>query len=274
MTATTQSGFELPKVTLDVLTLNTWGFRWPLAKHRKRRFKRISRHLDESQYDIVALQELWAGAPEALLNETLQWALPADTRRANNARMVDSGLGVQLPDRLRRGAKLLGDSLRRFSRAASWDRLKTKGLLAVEVPVETGPVAVLNTHLQAGLKHAPVRRSQLDQILEAAESISAPVLLMGDFNFHGNSAEDVAAHRALRAHGFRDASEELDRPDATYRPDNPYVPNSECERFDRLYVRDGAHVSVAPLAANVIVDQAAPMSDHEALHVRLGLRRR
>ena len=52
--------------SFHLFTLNTWGFKWPLARDRKRRFQRIAAHLAERDYDVVALQEMWGGAREAL----------------------------------------------------------------------------------------------------------------------------------------------------------------------------------------------------------------
>ena len=79
--------------TLDLMTLNTWGFRWPLARHRAQRFDRLQRHLAEDRYDVVLLQELWAGAKAALGETGMVWTgEDAQTRRG--VRMVESGLGI------------------------------------------------------------------------------------------------------------------------------------------------------------------------------------
>jgi len=263
--------------TLDLLTLNTWGFRWPLARHRKRRFARIQAHLRESSYDVVALQELWRGAPEALGDTGMAWA-GRDAQARRGTRMLDSGLGVKVRRGFERSVRAVKGLVRSFKHHTGWDRVKTKGILGVEVPVEgIGPVTLINTHLQAERSAARVRRTQLDQILEAVDTVSTPIILCGDFNLFSQHDEDHAGHRSLAACGFRDASETLDRPEATYLSKNPYVGGHPDERFDRVYLRDGyAHgrrVTLAAESVRVIVDRRAPMRDHEAVAARLRLTR-
>jgi endonuclease/exonuclease/phosphatase family metal-dependent hydrolase len=149
--------------------------------------------------------------------------------------------------------------------------------MAIEVPVGDKRVTVVNTHLQAELPHAKVRRSQLDEILEAVEKVETPVVLCGDFNLFDGSAEDRAGHTALERHGFRDASLLIDRPEATYLKKNPYVGGRDDHRFDRIYLRDGGpdqsgrRTRLAASSVEVIVDHAQPMSDHEAVTARITL---
>jgi len=263
--------------TLDVMTLNTWGFAWPLARDRKRRFARIAAHLNEAHYDIVLLQELWGGARAAMGENGMAWA-GGEAQAARGVRMVESGLGVKVRRGLERSVATVKGLVRAFRQHRGWDRLKTKGLIGVEVRAgEAGPVTFVNTHLQAGETKAKVRRSQLDQILEAAEAVVTPVVLCGDFNLFSTSQEDRAGHAALERHGFRDASLLLDRPDATYLGQNPYVGGRADQRFDRIYLRDGLSRSeptrLSAEAVRVIVNHAAPFSDHEAFAARIRVTR-
>ncbi|MFO0747058.1 MAG: endonuclease/exonuclease/phosphatase family protein [Myxococcota bacterium] len=264
--------------TIDMMTLNTWGFRWPLARDRKHRFARINAHLRETRYDVVALQELWAGARTALGDTGLTWAAD-DVQQERGTRMLDSGLGVKVRRGVERGVNAVKSLVRSFKHHTGWDRVKTKGILGVEVPVgDVGFVTLVNTHLQAERKHARVRRTQLDEILQAVDRIESPVILCGDFNLFGDLPEDRAGHQSLAAAGFRDASETIDQPHATYLQRNPYVGGSTPdERFDRIYLRDGAHngkkLRLMAESVRVIVDHDAPMSDHEAVAARLRLSR-
>lgn len=261
--------------TLDVLTLNTWGFRWPLARHRKARFARIQQHLRETPYDVVALQELWRGAPETLGDTGLAWA-GREGQVGRRKRMVDSGLGFKVRRGFERSVEAVMSLVRSFRRHTGWDRAKHKGIFGVELAVENiGPVTLVNTHLQASRGAARVRRTQLDEILQAVDTISTPLILCGDFNLFDADHEDRAGHRSLSGAGFRDASETIDRPHATYLQKNPYVGGSEDERFDRIYLRDGTchgqKVQLVAESVKVIVDHGAPMSDHEAVAARLRL---
>jgi len=274
MTATT---FDIapPAMSLDLLTLNTWGFAWPLARDRKRRFSRIANHLEARPYDVVALQEMWGGAKDALGITGLAWT-GEDARTAPRLRMEQSGLGMKVRQGLHKGARAVRELVRSFTHHRSWDRVKNKGFLGVEVSVGDHCVAVVNTHLQAGLGHAKVRRTQLDEILEAADGYEGPVILCGDFNLFDTSAEDRAGHTSLARNGFTDASLMIDRPHATYLKCNPYVGGTDDQRFDRIYLRDGraTHGRVTRLAAQsveVIVDHDQPMSDHQAVAARITL---
>jgi len=261
--------------TLDLMTLNTWGFRWPLARHRKARFARIREHLNVTSYDVVALQELWGGARATLGDTGMAWAgLEGQTERRK--RMVDSGLGFKVRRGLERSVEAVKSLVRSFKRHTSWDRVKHKGIFGVELAVDNiGPVTVVNTHLQANRGAARVRRTQLDEILEAVDAISTPLILCGDFNLFDVDHEDRAGHRSLVGAGFHDASVTIDRPDATYLQKNPYVGGSQDERFDRIYLRDGTchgqRVHLVAESVRVIVDHGAPMSDHEAVAARIKL---
>jgi endonuclease/exonuclease/phosphatase family metal-dependent hydrolase len=260
--------------TLDILTLNTWGFRWPLAKDRDLRFARIRQHLATHRYDAVAFQELWGSSPTALGDTGYAW-VGDDAQLPRGLRRNDSGLGFKVRDSLSRGADAMKRMAQAFRRAAGFDRLKRKGFQTVELPAgDLGRVTLVNTHLQAGANEAAIRRSQLDELLAAVETIATPVVLCGDFNLFRDSDEDRAAHRSLFAAGFVDASEAIDRPEPTYLSSNPYVPTQEGnQRFDRIYVRDGAHdgqrLRLRPADVRVIVDHAAPLSDHEGVRARI-----
>jgi|GEM_PF-1120083 len=264
MTQTSAASTEM-----SLFTLNTWGFRWPLARHRKRRFARIARHLADHTYDLVALQELWDAAPPVLGQTGLVWARQAtNTRLSRGHRFNDSGLGVKLSPTLAPGARLVSSLITSFREHRGWDRVKTKGAFAVDVPIERDDerVTVITTHLQAGRRHGRVRRGQIEHILEAAAETRGPVVLTGDFNFFASSHEDRASHQVLAQAGFVDAGESLDRPEPTYLTANPYADKGDGDqRFDRVYLRDGERHRLSAKDVRVIVDHAEPMSDHQAV---------
>jgi endonuclease/exonuclease/phosphatase family metal-dependent hydrolase len=256
--------------TLDMLTLNTWGFAWPLARHRKPRFERIASHLREGDYDVVLLQELWRGAREALGDSGMSF-VGEDAQSEPGVRPVESGLGVKVRRGLVRSVATVKDLVRAFKHHRGWDRVKTKGIVGVEVETAAcGPVTFINTHLQAQERHANVLR-------DAVDGVRTPIVLSGDFNLFESVAEDRAAHQSLERHGFRDASLVVDRPDATYLGKNPYVGGHSDQRFDRIYLRDGwdgeRRVRIDAESVRVIVDHARPLSDHEAVAARLRLRK-
>lgn len=259
--------------TLDIMTLNTWGFAWPLAKHRKARFARIAEHLQTGAYDVVALQELWGGAQRTLGDTGMEWAVD-EAQAERGLRQVDSGLGLKVRRGLHRGVEVMRELMRAFKVHAGFDRFKTKGFIGLQVPAgDVSPIAFVNTHLQAGIGEAKIRRAQLEHVLAALDAVEMPAIICGDFNLFTTSAEDRAGHAQLEANGFRDASEQLDRLDATYLAQNMYVGGREDHRFDRIYLRDGVangrRVRIQAQDVRVIVDHDAPMSDHEAVAARI-----
>ena len=44
---------------LKVLDYNTWGLSWPVAKDRFERFRALRQVIQQGDYDIVVLQEVW-----------------------------------------------------------------------------------------------------------------------------------------------------------------------------------------------------------------------
>jgi len=263
---------------IELFSLNTWGFAWPLARHRSQRFQRIARHLDTHAYDVVALQELWRGARDLLTghhadgDRHLPWAAE-DVQVGRDLRMQQSGLGFRVREGLREGAAAVSELVRSFSVHRGWDRVKTKGLLGLGLDFGPHRVAIVNTHLQAGERLGNIRRHQLDELLETLEAMSMPVILCGDFNFYHAVAEDRAAERHLERHGFIDASLTVDQPEPTYRHTNPYVGGRENHRFDRIYLRDGLEggspLRLKAKSVEVLVDHRAPMSDHEPIRATI-----
>ncbi|MFT7582056.1 MAG: endonuclease/exonuclease/phosphatase family metal-dependent hydrolase [Myxococcota bacterium] len=263
-----------PHQLLNVLTLNAWGFGWPLARHRAVRFERLARWLEASKHDIVGLQEMWDGARKQLNIERLNWTPAGKRRRRDRTAMTDSGLALKFSDALAAQTKASPQLLHTFGEHRGWDRFKRKGLFGVEVPLDAvgGSVMVVVTHLQASAQHHRTRRKQLDEVLELLDGIDSPVILMGDFNIHAGSAEDRAGHRSMDRAGWVDASEMVDNPAPTYVIGNPYTSGPD-ERFDRIYLRHGARLRIEATDARVIHHHDSPISDHEALEAQLVISR-
>ncbi len=240
---------------LDVLCTNIWGLAWPLSRDRRERLPRVGLERDFQSYDLVAVQELWRGARRRVGGP---WTAPGGSG--------DSGLA--LAGRLAAGATI---HLEPFRESAGVERLKRKGILVAEVPVEglERPLLVFVTHFQAGDPYGGVREAQALQLVELLALHEGPALVLGDFNLHRDNAADSRAERVLVRAGLRDVAVALDRLEPTYVETNPYAwPGAHGERFDRVYVRDGESVSVRPLEVEVLHD-AEPISDHQPLRVRV-----
>lgn len=133
-----------------------------------------------------------------------------------------------------------------------------RGVLLAEVAAPGGPLAVLNTHLDASADDG-WRVQEVATVLRVARSeelSGMPLLLGGDFNARPESA----VHASLRAAGFRDAWEGCGEGDGLTFPSG--VPS---RRIDYLYLTGETRC----LAATVPSGEA---SDHRPLRVRVRLR--
>lgn len=232
---------KLPRL-LDVMTLNVWGLPWPFAQRRAERFAKIERHLSGDRFHLVGLQEVWLGAK-----------LKLPTLRLPGGR----GSGLALAGSLAPHAE---PEVHPFDHASGSDRLAAKGLLVGRI----GALTVAVTHLQAHAGAGAVRRRQVGQLLERLRPVAGPLLLMGDFNFHG--AEDDASEAALADAGLRDAATGREAP--TFWPRNPFTTLANAERFDRIYLRDGADHRWSVRGHRVL---PRLWSDHQPVHAELAL---
>jgi endonuclease/exonuclease/phosphatase family metal-dependent hydrolase len=240
---------EPTQTRLSVATLNTWGLPAPVASDRRGRLPLIASWLSERSYDVAGLEELWAGAHRWFPLRDL--VLPQQRG--------DSGLAIVT------SWPVVQTLSHAFVYERGIDKLKAKGLLTAEIEIDGTPVMVGVTHLQAGgtPRNAAVRAMQVEEILtflDAHESDTMPVVLMGDFNLYDKLPTDDRSRRSLETAGFVDAAQATGTRDGTY----PGYP----DRFDRIYVRDHGSVSLVPEQSEVI---RKGFSDHHAVEATLRL---
>ena len=133
-----------------------------------------------------------------------------------------------------------------------------RGVLLAVVAAPGGPLAVLNTHLDASGEDL-WRVQEIATVLQVARTAAEsgmPLLVGGDFNARPESA----VHEALRGAGFRDAWEGCGEGDASTFPSAAPV-----RRIDYLYLTGESRC----LGARVLPGEA---SDHRALLLRVRLR--
>lgn len=133
-----------------------------------------------------------------------------------------------------------------------------RGVLLAEVDAPGGPLAVLNTHLDASREDL-WRAQEIATVLRVAAMArerGMPILIGGDLNARPQSA----IHADLRAAGFRDAWPECGEGDGFTFP--VAAPD---RRIDYLYLTGATRC----LSARVLPSDA---SDHRPLLVRLRLR--
>lgn len=133
-----------------------------------------------------------------------------------------------------------------------------RGVLSAVVDAPGGPLAVLNTHLDAAGDDV-WRLQEIGGVLQVADSVrlaGMPLLVGGDLNARPESP----IHERMRAAGFRDAWAQCGTGDSLTFPAN--APN---RRIDYLYLTGDARCT----EARVLPDE---VSDHRALLVRVRLR--
>lgn len=139
----------------------------------------------------------------------------------------------------------------------SVENREQRGVLMAVVDAPGGPLAVLNTHLDATGNDA-WRLQEIAGVLREAEGArrtGLPLLVGGDFNARPESP----VHEALRAAGFGDAWARCGTGD-----ERTFPANAPDRRIDYLYLTGAAGCG----EARVLPDE---VSDHRALLVRVRL---
>lgn len=178
-------------MSIKLLTFNTWGLKH-VSKHRETRLRAIADELARSDYDVVALQEVWVEADWAYLDRTCQ---QFPYRRFFKAGIVAGpGLAILLK------IPITSTFLYRFpinGRPSAFfrgDWLVGKSVaVAVLAPLTPGarPVAILNSHMHApyaasgDAAYATHRACQAWDLAHVAKTLRAAghaVMLVGDLN--------------------------------------------------------------------------------------------
>ena len=147
---------------------------------------------------------------------------------------------------------------------SSSDCLASKGFQAIRQQPALGvEIDFYNTHLEAGdsAQDDAVRADQVDMLLDSLASWSGgrAVVFTGDFNLHGEDAEDVPQLERLGAEGaLWDSCVEVDCP--------------EPARIDRIFFRSGVGVRLQAESwqqhMGFFDEAGVPLSDHDALWAR------
>jgi sphingomyelin phosphodiesterase 2 len=132
---------------IKVFTLNCWGLKY-VSKRRSERIRAISRFLENSDFDIVALQELWVYADYEIVRSRLSRSLPFSKFFYSGA----LGAGLVIFSRF----PIVAATIHPYSLNGSpldvlgGDWFVGKAAASVEIRHPTlGKVQVFNTHLYA-----------------------------------------------------------------------------------------------------------------------------
>ncbi|KAH8099300.1 Endonuclease/exonuclease/phosphatase [Cristinia sonorae] len=174
---------------LRLLTLNCWGLKY-VAKHRTQRIAAIASALAKSDYDIVALQELWVFADYEHVRASVASRLPYSKFFYSGA----LGAGLVIFSRF----PILAATVHPYSLngtpidvlAGDWFVGKAAASVLVSHPI-LGQVQVFNTHLFAkggdeGPDHHKAHRLvnawEFAKLARQAAEVGRYVIAAGDFN--------------------------------------------------------------------------------------------
>lgn len=237
-------------IRLKILTLNTWGIM--LTPHKKLRMRAIAAHLTESDYDVVALQEVWLRADRALLARTMPYAYYFASARVGSGLLTLSRYPIietQFQEFQLRG---------RADRAWRGDYIVGKGVGLARITTPDGEIDFYNTHPLAQYQYDESdefrahRRTQHYQIVQFinAHSTHNAAIICGDFNMR----PDQPNYDMVRAIAeLDDCFAELhpDDPGITLGKANPYHPNTPDQRLDYIFTRAGTEAAFKPIHAEV-----------------------
>lgn len=259
-----------------VLTLNVWGLVWPIGRDVAARMRAIGDALPELELDAAALQEVWREDARATLVEAGRRAGLSHVWHRPDAN-TGSGLLVLSRWPIARTRFERFDLGGRPDKITHGDYYGGKGFVELELETPGAPIALTNTHLQAG--YGPRRDDiyighRIAQVVEFAERVRAirgPLISAGDFNFE----ETYEEYRVLAGlTGLRDTAALLDRRQDTVAASNAYrrwrvQPDA---RIDYLFARGSREYSLEPLDIRRVLDgtfeldgRALGYSDHSGL---------
>ncbi|MFB9448395.1 endonuclease/exonuclease/phosphatase family protein [Dactylosporangium vinaceum] len=223
------------------------------------RIEAIAARLEESDYDVVCLQEVMAAGMARLLGRL---ALSFPHRRYTGGGLVKGGL-VLLSRRPIAGHRFVRYPLTRPLRP---ELLMRKGAQVAVLHTAAGPFAVVNTHLSANRdddwtpdnRYTAVARTELAALTRALSAIDPgiPLVVTGDLNLP-RDAQALAEFCATA--GLRDAMAGDDRP--TYRPTTgwPHPP-----AFDHVLLRGERLTAECRL---VFTDDRVTLPDGRAVYL-------
>ncbi|KAH8992449.1 inositol phosphophingolipids phospholipase C [Lactarius akahatsu] len=255
---------------IDVFSLNCWGLKY-VSKRRSERIQAIARFLESSDFDIVALQELWVYADYEIVRSRLSKSLPFSKFFYSGA----LGAGLAIFSRF----PIVAAAIHPYSLNGSpldvlggdWFVGKAAASIVIRHPT-LGQVQVFNTHLYAkggegGAEqhraHRLVNAWEFAKLAKQAAELGRYVIAAGDFNsvptslpmtvirehaslsdaWEGTHPASLALHCAVEAYGVT-----ADSPLNTYSAGKSLDVHARTfhgKRLDYILFRD----PVSPLAS-------------------------
>uniref|UniRef100_A0A914CZA4 sphingomyelin phosphodiesterase n=1 Tax=Acrobeloides nanus TaxID=290746 RepID=A0A914CZA4_9BILA len=275
---------------VNLVTLNCWAIAqpWPFgSKDRKERLKRLVDALEESDYDIVTLQEIWSEKDFDKISTNLAHVYPY----SHYFHSGFTGSGTCILSKYMIVSTLVHRySLNGFAHhihRGDWFGGKVVGL--AELNVKGLRVAIYTTHLHAEynrdndlyLPHRISQAFELAQFLDHTSRSSDFVILTGDFNIE---PEDLGYHIIAKianledawlkrpsTHGSNDNGMTCDRPDNCYTNKHQLKRWPEGKRIDYIMYQSGKkHIELVECLTclDKIPGSKLNYSDHIGLHAK------
>jgi len=226
---------------LRVATLNAWALPSPLGHQVAARIEAIGAQLPRLDLDVLGFQEVWTGAARA---ELIRAGRGAGLVHAWHREETFAGSGLLVLSRFPiRSAHFVAYRLGGLpQQITQLDYYGGKGFVLLELETPSGPVTVIDTHLQARYgsqvshEYRGHRTGQVVQLARAVRRTSQPVVVLGDFNFKQRHAE-YSIWTGLA--GVADSAATFGATAPTVFPGNPYRGHSSSKRIDYIFLRDG-----------------------------------
>ena len=261
--------------TINILTWNVQllprHFAWATRHLRKKqalRLKQISQYFQAQDYEVIALQEVFAPSLRRRLQKQLRQAYPHQVFLKGRGLRYSSGLLLLSRFPVRK----LGHVYFKQSKAA--DRTASKAALLVELDLgQDKRLQILNTHLQSeqGPAYRNIRQSQMQALAQLAQTHAnktSPQILLGDFNIA--EAEQELFEQNLPSFQIHKAP---DGPFCTFCPDNTWnPPHTIPQQLDYILYAPPT-LKLSPLQKHRLVfqhrGQTMDASDHYGLKTTL-----
>ncbi|KAI0275287.1 Endonuclease/exonuclease/phosphatase [Gloeopeniophorella convolvens] len=176
---------RMSETHINIFTLNCWGLKY-VSKNRAERIAAIARFLQSSDFDIVALQELWVYADYEIVRSSLSRLLPFSKFFYSGA----LGAGLAIFSRF----PIVAATIHPYSLngspldvvAGDWFVGKAAASVLITHPI-LGQVQVFNTHVRAeGPEHHRAHRLvnawEFAKLAKQAAELGRYVIAAGDFN--------------------------------------------------------------------------------------------
>ncbi|KAF9015714.1 inositol phosphophingolipids phospholipase C [Cyathus striatus] len=175
--------------SIKLITLNCWGLKY-VAKNRLERIQAISHELSQSDYDVIALQEIWVLSDYKLVKDQVSHSLPYSKFFYSGALGAGLAIFTRFP--------IISTSTHPYSlngapidvAAGDWFVGKAAASIVILHPV-LGQVQIFNTHLFAkggedgpeyNRAHRLVNAYEFAKLVRTAAEVGRYVICLGDFN--------------------------------------------------------------------------------------------